>query len=523
MHTAVVTLNNQIKLYYTSCIARQTTPFEERTRENAEFFATLMDLILSIREYQNGQGDDLCIIAIMTLLWRGFALSESDICSGGSESHSDSKAAVLVQALCLARATRHVYDRSYRVTILSSRLHLVGGLSSLAFSEFRELQLKEVQWDSLGHLVYTRISTLHPFAAADEASAQLSEQFRDPLEGMQYALQWGPHASKQLVDFIAKDVHDLPFDKLREFVDFKDSIGGSFTRALLHIECRRVQRMRDEGVTVELPPRLASNTGYDQRDFKTLPNFEMCDEEEIEETLFFDVKPRKAWLARMVIYDSLVMMMESKDPSRELEEIRNAIEQIKGENFEFLLENLTASEIRADQAWEVIRRVIIWIFVGSSQDLASKNIKNDFTTLADAIRDYKLIRCEYGALPHWKYLHDRFTFIEVLKACDKLVECSADICKKQKAHHLSKGVSTESITKLRTVIKDRFVGIQEEAKSMKDKLTRGWIDEMAVKGDTGASVQKLGKDFVKTQTRWIFGSAVDALNGILKVKMKNAG
>jgi N-terminal acetyltransferase B complex non-catalytic subunit len=463
--------------------------------------------------------EDLCILLVLTLLQLQFSLyiSKKDPKTDEPTPGVDQMAAYLIQALCVLRRGREKSPNDYRLALLSVRLAQSMGLTSIALRELNDLKLKEVQLDSLGHLVLTRIATLHPFRAADKVGRSMNDQNADPLARMRRALDWYPHALNQVTDFLSGD---LEFDKLPEFAEFRDKIDTSFTRTLLQIESRRVSRMTDMPLNGTLPSSLFIGKISDNRDFSTFPNFDTDGPEQVQEMLFFDSIPYESWLLRAAWNDYIQTMLDPKqNPESQIRGLRVVFNRIQHLPLETESPSCTESERRSWAVWNILMLLVCRLFIGENCELASKNLKEHFEQLVSSLQDYKMEPRDWDPLPHHSYLHDRFTLLEILKTCTKLAD-SALAFSKQRNHHAAKVIPVQVVQKLKRVVGERADAIHKEARTMKAAITVEAIKTLAKRGATGELVVKMtGEQFIVRTAKVIVESAHDALDGLLKVKV----
>lgn len=214
-------------------------------------------------------GDDASILAVMALL----------------RLREDGKS--LVKAAYLAEYLHAISSDNSRATLLSLLISQLLGFGSITISAFQQLSLREVQFDTLSHLLYSRISTFHPYSVDLRGTRSVDDRYKDPFAGVSFALQWPRKAISTTTDFMSKNLEDVYFDKIIEFSAFKERVETSFTPILLQLERRRVARLTDRSSAIMEESLVHFDRAKsDNRDFYSVPSFEHSAAEPLEKLIF---------------------------------------------------------------------------------------------------------------------------------------------------------------------------------------------------------------------------------------------
>lgn len=220
-------------------------------------------------------GDDASILAVMALL----KLREDD-------GKSLAKAAYLIEYL------HAISSDNSRGTLLSLLVSQLLGCGSITISAFQQLSLREVQFDTLSHLLYSRISTFHPHSVELRSTRSTDDRYKDPFSGISFALQWPRKAINTTTKFMSKDLENVYYDKIIEFSAFKERIETSFTPILLQLERRRVARLTERSSAIVEEYLVHFNRAKsDNRDFYSVPSFENPAAEPLEKLIFPGPRP----------------------------------------------------------------------------------------------------------------------------------------------------------------------------------------------------------------------------------------
>lgn len=196
------------------------------------------------------------------------------------------------------------------------------------------------------------------------------------------------------------------------------------------------------------------------------------------------------------------------------------------ENAGLKTQELTEHELKVYEGWELIQPLLIHIFLDVKSSLASNNLKKDFSLVSDFLDASRLAFTTLKApvLPDWAYYHSRFLYLELFKAYDKL--CDAVIAvSKLKAHHTYGKIPIEAVLSIKKDSRVTGTLIQTQAKELKQVLEKtgtsvllGLLRED--ENGVGVALEELLRpDTVKGYTKKFLESAVESLDGILKVKL----
>jgi len=231
-------------------------------------------------DHTDDSGDEACILAVMALI----KLQKQEPESEFSQAH-------LIQTACLLETLRDDSPDNYKATLLSLCVSQLLGLGSIAMTAFRDLSIREIQYDTLSHLLYTRISSTHPFDINLRVMKSLDARHKDPFEGVAFALQWKPRAVNAVMNFMSKEIENFHFDKILEFSQFKARLEKSFTRSMLQIEARRIARLTERTSVLEEPIAHFRGATSDNRDFYSIPDFEYTGRDRFDELVLTGKKP----------------------------------------------------------------------------------------------------------------------------------------------------------------------------------------------------------------------------------------
>jgi len=128
----------------------------------------------------------------------------------------------------------------------------------------------------------------------------------------------------------------------------------------------------------------------------------------------------------------------------------------------------------------------------------------------------------HGLLPHDSALQHMFLHLELLKAYSRFCEHGLAFLK-QKSHELQGKLAKDQLNRMTATIRERAADIRGRATKWINRLSEGGLDALvnqAIEGSTGELIEDLlGSDKVETYAALYKESALDALNGVLMVKI----
>jgi hypothetical protein len=204
------------------------------------------------------------------------------------------------------------------------------------------------------------------------------------------------------------------------------------------------------------------------------------------------------------------------------------------ESIEYLQKNsatktaeLTSFECEVSGGWDLLQPLAINLVLGSTAPHASEDIKKAFSVILESLSTTRLAFTSLGPsiFPNWTFFHTRFLYLELFKAYDKLADTALTLSK-QKSHHAFNKVPLDAVQKIKKEVRGVAELIQKHAKELKklleEKGLQDVVNEMKNDGDgeVGRMVEEvIGKEKMKLYTREFVESAVEALDGVGKVRV----
>ena len=128
--------------------------------------------------------DDLCVLAAMCLIRSTGLLSDDR-----GQSMRD---IALIRAASILEHLLHDSPYNYTALLLLTRVYLLLGAGSCALKTFSKLSVKQFQFETVAHNLYTRLATIHPHSAPPIDGAEYKDF--DPQSALVQALNFYRHA-----------------------------------------------------------------------------------------------------------------------------------------------------------------------------------------------------------------------------------------------------------------------------------------------------------------------------------------
>lgn len=514
--------------------SEQNDDYSPKTDDIINFTRDCLRLFEFGRDHKIPTGNEAALLAALALFRMipsgpvGVLRRDGTVATGAECLNLDVVKSSLVQAVAILEYLNGEESFNYSVQLLLLRAYLLLGLGSLAMAALHKLRLKEVQNETAKHLFYTRISTIHPFPAGDKQSAGLPEHIRDPLLGCMDVQPWYSRASRQLVDSISGDLDEIPLDKVAEYVEFKDRLDRSVARVMYQIEQRRMARLRDQ--TLLLGPPLSYTLEkelVDDRDFDVFPDFEHSLNPSFAELSSAGPPPNTLWIAAANRADLLQTLLQSKAmPSASQINNLNSIESAMAEELKTKQpgEELTAVEGRfLLREWGYASNWMLELLAPPNAPLiwAPEIHLDRFNKMRNSLKDPVYFSLLEKGPPMWTTLHVLFSDLERLKTWERLCDMWASIKKKEgKNGRLPKEPSVDQIQVLKKEVKGRAVAMQNKVRAWKVKLEQTGTEQILEMMKSESNLEQLlGTERLKRYARSMRDSAVDALDGVIKVKV----
>lgn len=398
-------------------------------------------------------------------------------------------------AIRLLRYNEHVHEARLILVYLHMRL----GLGSDAMRFFDSLSIKEIQYDTVGHALFTRLTTIHPFQ-----TELVSKDWYDPHERSNKALQVYPRHQDKLADYECGVLNHAQAGMIFDLNKLRSDLQHSWSRRMILLEHRRCARLSGKGYgkgTSEMGARVLANWTQvkDNRDFNAAFDHGF----NVEEALYSKKgsRPGETWMLANLAAD-VAWTLAGKQVALilDIEKLELALQAaLSAESSE-----LMPAEIVASQVVMKILSVLQTVKSGASptkdsidsvseavQKLPVSSLVSSKDTLAEHVAD------------HYVYLD---TMLTVHRTC-RYVKDTAEHIPQEVAHLQQTAMKTIGL--LQTHATEQAAGVKSRE-----------VTERIMKDETiGTELQAFGMECLEDFAKNVAASAKEGWEGVNKITL----
>ncbi|KAI5358923.1 putative N-acetyltransferase B complex, non-catalytic subunit [Septoria linicola] len=397
--------------------------------------------------------------------------------SGLVKLYSDSRdQAYLLKSAYLAEQLLNFEPHVHEARLILVYLYMSLGLGSEAMRLFDSLSIKEVQYDTVGHTLFTRLSTIHPFQ-----TRLPSGDIYEPHEWTNKALQVPSRHENKLFEAEAAVLEHNQTGMIFELNGLRDEIRQSFMRRVILLEHRRTARISGKGYgrgTSDIGPRLSAawTSLKDNRDFNATFDFGY----NVEKALFVtrsngegeDDLPGQTWLLLYLGIDQ-AWSIASKQVSLISDDVHGSLTSALDD---------TASNGQLTHAESLTGRLVITLLpvLNNIKD-GKPPTKQDIDALVMQVQRLDIDVLCSSKDPLAKSLHEHYLYIDILlivvRSCKFIKETTMDMPEisalqsRAMAHIRSlQGHATE-LAAAKNVFRDNVSGMLKQESDIEEVLS----------------------------------------------------
>ncbi|KAL4890899.1 N-acetyltransferase B complex non catalytic subunit-domain-containing protein [Aspergillus ambiguus] len=400
--------------------------------------------------------DDLCLLAAMAFMrFSGAWLT-------GSQGEIPDIA--LIRAAAILERLLTDSPHNYQALLLLVRIYLRLGAGSLALKTFSKLSVKQMQYETVAHNLFTRLATIHPHSAPPVELVEYKDF--NPQSAFVQALIFYQSADIRTVRHRSSGLDFGSYVNIEGTIELQRRLSQSICRRMWALDVKRIHRLAG-GDPMGRYDALAEDTSplADQRTFDAFMNCEAPGQPTFEERIRLGPLPREQWVKSARITEKLFSVLKGLTLQRpvpsDLELPR--FEDVVGAD---AVSDMTASEIESVQVSLNLLKVVS--FLGGSKSVSSQQAEACLAEVQDwldsktkelTMDDAKIsplasqtgifLRPEAPVAPTWRTLHSFYVALESLKA----VSLTASVA-------LKKGSKTAKLPKEKV---ERLVGSANQA------------------------------------------------------------
>lgn len=381
---------------------------------------------------------------------------------------------LLAQASLVLQTTLKHFKDSFTTRIYLLLLNMADGQMSLAMNLFSALSVKNIQWETTGHLLLTRISTLHPQQSGK------GETSLNPLGALDAALTIFDRSQQSLQKAIEDGLKYQSYANVLNTISLRSDLQNSLVQQLYILEERKCQRVWNLPLDTS-PLSIAAHSLVDLRDHSFLQDFGIHDAK-VSRLLQRGPLPARGWAVAMHIHELIISYLTAEvsgdvsGASHAYSHLMDAVRSSTGEN---------ADMTPVEQLSHAVYLAICSIksIVSEGQTAPSVNIVSEYLSV---IRDWTLSPLAL-MMPHvlngvryadWQYLHTTFTALDTLQT---IILFTSSLLKKGKTGGKNKASATQhaidrdTVTALQKSALESVDQIHSAVKALKSGLTESGV------------------------------------------------
>ncbi|KFY28541.1 hypothetical protein V493_02880 [Pseudogymnoascus sp. VKM F-4281 (FW-2241)] len=223
----------------------------------------------------------------------------------------------LIQAAALLEFAHSKSAANTQILLLLVKLYSLLGAGSLALRAYNKLNIKQIQGDTLGYIIFDRISSLHPHPVQDEING--TAQTLDPAANIASVQRMYGNVRGQINNNNRRSFEAGSYDSVCQLVNASDRLSRSIGAAITVVELRKIVRITDQNAVFTresqgydlLPANPITNYFADNLDFKCYPDFETSDCASVEMWLRLGPPPGDFRARSALLIDELWMLFRN--------------------------------------------------------------------------------------------------------------------------------------------------------------------------------------------------------------------
>ncbi|KAL4809004.1 N-acetyltransferase B complex non catalytic subunit-domain-containing protein [Aspergillus unguis] len=367
--------------------------------------------------------DDLCVLAAMAFLRF----------SGNWSPNKQEEIPDIMLIRAAAILERLVVDspHNYHALLLLVRIYLRLGAGSLALKTFSKLSVKQMQFETVAHNLFTRLATIHPHSAPPIEGAEYKDF--NPQSAFVQAMVFYLSANTTSTRHRSNGLEYGSYVNVEGTIELQRRLKQSVCRRMWALEVKRVQRLvggnpvgRYDAIARDPSPLI------DQRTFDAFMNCEAPGQPTFEELMRVGPLPQDQWVRSAQMTDKLMGLVKDLTAQKPISVVPEIPElaDIVGANAE---SEMTLSEIGSTKANLSLLKLAVWY--SGSKAVTSEQVDESFrqveewlnaklTALSEDGNNVSPIMTQTAAFiqpdtpyaPTWRFFHTIFSILDTVKA-----------------------------------------------------------------------------------------------------------
>lgn len=273
-------------------------------------------------------GDSAAIIAAMSLIKLGSTPHDGEVISVNPHDERFLKRngpKRLIQAAALLEFAHKNSPANPQILLLLIRLYSFIGAGSLAMRAYKRLNLKQIQLETLGYMLFDRLSSLHPQSWADKAATIPGKKDAETFDHLTVLESTHSHYKKFQLEIRKNSMRCFvngSYDSVFQLQSSIDDLKGSLGSVLSVMERRTIARYREQkqhkivftkdshGYDI-LPSAIMRSHLHDNLDYKNFPNYQLPNRTPFVHCFSLGPKPSEERMKGELLIDQLNMVLRS--------------------------------------------------------------------------------------------------------------------------------------------------------------------------------------------------------------------
>ncbi|RMZ80671.1 hypothetical protein DV738_g2670, partial [Chaetothyriales sp. CBS 135597] len=347
-------------------------------------------------------------------------LAALDLCYSSMVS---AKVDYILRAIVLLELARAQDPDAFHLSVLLIECYVKLGAVSQALGRFSKLSIKNLQMESVAHLVLSRISSIHPQEAVNEGLTL------DPIEALDAGLDVIGRGADSLQGTLRMGLQNGSYSQIINTVEVKASNRTSIQKWLYAIEANKIMRLRNKLPELIVdPPATAGTTGTagtfaDLRDYSFLYRLTERDDR-VHEYLRGGPRSGGSFTRAMLFVDNVANFLKfDLEADANLAQITyGRIKEQAGPLLKELAntpgwkQEMTEAETRLLACALLLRQVIVQICEHEPEPTDGKQspLAEIHQFIAESTRHFES-KTNGGItkIPVWEFLHESYCWLEV--------------------------------------------------------------------------------------------------------------
>ncbi|KAL2852865.1 N-acetyltransferase B complex non catalytic subunit-domain-containing protein [Aspergillus pseudoustus] len=477
--------------------------------------------------------DDLCVLAAMSLIRFSGSWNPSK--------QEDIQDIMLIRAAAILERLIVDSPHNYQGLLLLVRLYLRLGAGSLALKAFSKLSVKQLQFETVAHNLFTRLSTIHPHSAPPTDGAEYKDF--NPQSAFVQALNFYRSADLTSTRQRSKGLDYGSYVNVEGTIELQRRLRQSVCRRMWALQVKQTQRLaggdpmgRFDDIARDPSPL------NDQRTFDAFMNCEAPSQPTFEELVRLGPLPQDRWVRSAQMTDKLLGLLRdlaSQKPISVAPEVPS-LEDLVGASAE---SDMTASEIESTKTNLSLLRLAIYLSGSKSitpeqvdeslnkveEWLSSKlnALKKEGTSVSVLVSETAIfLQSDTPYAPTWRFFHTVYSMLDSVKAAVSLFSIASK--KGSKNAKLPK----DRVTSLLDTARKVHQSAQANARALKNHVSEsgklGSLIDLVMAGsgtaEDGAQLRGELEKTIDTSSLELFCGELmesweEALGGVLAVRL----